>query len=91
VHRIQQDKTKAKTYGHLGEIATEDTGDVMRGVGLVFPIKVFAVLEWRCYWDCYFVAWMKTDSGWRFKDALEIPHALVGPVDSKYALDFGCW
>jgi hypothetical protein len=32
----------------------------------------------------------KTHPRWRFEQSLEISHAPVGPIDSKYAFDFGC-
>jgi len=86
-----QHTTETKTYGHLGEVATEDTGDVMGGVGLVFPIQVFAVLYIIFRILLLGLTCVRTDPWRRFKDALEIAHALVGSVYSKYALDFGCW
>ena len=32
-------------HGHLGEVSSKDTRDVVGGENFVFPIEVFAVLE----------------------------------------------
>ena len=34
-----------KAYGHLCEISSEDTGNIMGGEAFIFPIEIFAILS----------------------------------------------
>ena len=44
VHRIGRGVTMV-AYGHLREVSSKDTCDVVGSEGFVFPVEIFAVLS----------------------------------------------